>query len=72
MAMTQAERDAIPKEDFADPMNMKYPCDTQAHLDACARLIGLAPSSRQAAIKRRAIQIARRKGLKLPQSWQSG
>src|SRR2546423_10958491 len=65
--ITAYERDAIPAEDFAGP-DGTYPCDTQEHLDAAAHLIGHA--SDPAAVKKKAIEIAKRKGLTLPESWQ--
>jgi hypothetical protein len=67
--LTEDERDKIASEDFAQPPD-GYPCDTQAHLDACAKLIGKAPADEQAAIKKTAMAIAKRKGLELPDSWQ--
>jgi hypothetical protein len=73
-SLTKGERDAIDDSDFAwpdAPDHPKYPIDSQAHLDAAARLIGRAPESEQAAIKARAIKIARRKGFALPDSWQA-
>lgn len=66
--LSQKERDSIADEDFAGP-NRTFPIDTQAHLDAAARLIGHAADP--AAVKRKAIAIAKRKGLKLPESWES-
>jgi hypothetical protein len=69
--LTKAEREAISIDDFADPDNRKYPIRSQRELDAAARLIGRAPASKQAAIKARAIRIAKRKGLSLPDSWKA-
>lgn len=63
------ERDKIPLADFADPTNRKYPIIDQAHLDSAVRLIGRAPKDKQAAIKARIKKIAKRKGLKLPESY---
>lgn len=66
------ERDKIPREDFAwpdAPGGPKYPCDTQDHLDACAKLIGDAPEDQQASIKSRAKSIAKRHGFSIPDSW---
>jgi hypothetical protein len=68
-SLTQKERDAIDDSDFAWPEEQKYPIDTQAHLDAAAKLIGRAPESVQAKIKKNAIRIAKRKKLSLPDSW---
>src|SRR5579885_919060 len=69
-SLTVKERKEIPLEDFAWPEERKYPIDSQAHLDAAAKLIGRAPENKQAEIKARAIRIAKRKGFMLPQSWQ--
>lgn len=72
MSMTKAERAAIPREDYAwpdAPGGPKYPINSQAHLDAAARLIGRAPASVQPRIKARATAIARRKGYQLPDTW---
>lgn len=67
--MTKKERDKIPSSDFAWPEERKYPITDQAHLDSAVKLLGRAPKGKQAAIKKRIIQIAKRKGLKLPESW---
>ena len=66
-SLTKAERDAIDEEDFAGPHH-SFPINSQEHLDAAAKLIGHADDP--AAVKRKAISIAKRKGLKLPESWQ--
>lgn len=66
--ISKKERDKMPKEDFADPPE-GFPLPDQKHLDAAVKLLGRAPKSKQAAIKRRIIEIAKRKGLKLPDSW---
>ena len=67
----QKERDSIPLEDFAWPEERKYPCDTQDHVDSCAKLLGHAPADKQASIKARAIRIAKRHGFSIPDSWKS-
>lgn len=72
--LTVKQRDAIPLSDYAwpdAPGRPKYPCDTQAHLDACAKLLGHAPDDKQASIKARAIRIAKRHKFTLPDSWKS-
>jgi hypothetical protein len=72
MALTKAQRDAIPRVDYAwpdAPGGPKYPINSQAHLDAAARLIGRAPTNVQPRIKARATAIAKRKGYTLPDSW---
>lgn len=67
--ISKKERDEIPAEDYAWPEAKKYPIRTQEEVDAAARLIGRAPKSKQASIKRRIISIAKRKGFKLPESY---
>jgi hypothetical protein len=67
--ISKKERDKVPAEDFGDPENRKYPIRNQGDLDAAVKLIGRAPADKQAAIKARIKKIAKRKGLKLPESW---
>jgi 2'-5' RNA ligase len=69
--LTVKQRAKIDDNNFAWPEQRKYPIDTQDHLDAAAKLIGRAPKSKQAAIKARAIQIAKRLKLTLPDTWKS-
>lgn len=66
-SLTKKERDAIDEDDFAGP-DHSFPIDTQAHLDAAAHLIGHAADP--AAVKNKAIAIAKRKGFTLPKAWQ--
>lgn len=66
-SLTVKEREAIDDEDFAGP-DHSFPIDTQAHLDAAEHLIGHAADP--AAVKQKAIAIAKRKGFTLPKSWQ--
>lgn len=61
----KSERDKIPAEDFGDPKNRKFPIRNQHDLDSAAKLIGKAGPG----VKKRIIAIAKRKGLKLPDSW---
>jgi hypothetical protein len=68
--ISKKERDKVSTEDFGDPENRKYPVRNQHDLDSAARLIGRAPKSKQAAIKKRIKEIAKRKGLTIPASWQ--
>lgn len=63
----QKERDSYDAEDFAGP-DRSFPITSQAQLDAAAKLIGHAADP--AAVKKKAIAIAKRKGFKLPDSWQ--
>src|SRR5579859_2644125 len=72
-SMTMDERNKIDDSDFAwpdAPDHPKYPVHDQDHLDAAAKLIGRAPADKQGEIKARAKRIAKRKGLKLPESWE--
>jgi len=74
-SMTMDERNKVDDSDFAwpdAPDHPKYPVHDQAHLDAAAKLIGRAPADKQDEIKARAKRIAKRKGLKLPDSWEEG
>ncbi|NWJ46459.1 MAG: hypothetical protein HXX08_11320 [Chloroflexi bacterium] len=66
--LSQEERDKIPDSDFAGP-DRTFPIDSQEHLESAARLIGHAANPD--AVKRKAIRIAKRKGYKLPDAWQS-
>lgn len=63
----QKERDSYDADDFAGP-DRSFPITTQAQLDAAAHLIGHAADP--AAVKAKAIAIAKRKGFKLPDAWQ--
>lgn len=67
--LSQSERDAIDDSDFAGP-HRSFPIDSQEHLNSAAKLIGHADDP--AAVKSKAISIARRKGYSLPDSWQDG
>lgn len=70
-SLTVAERKEIDLADFAWPEERKFPCDTQEHVDACAKLLGHAPENKQAEIKARAIRIAKRHGFSIPDSWKA-
>jgi hypothetical protein len=61
------ERREMPESDFAGP-HRSFPIKTQEDVDNAARLIGHAKDPE--AVKRRIIEIARRKGFKIPESWQ--
>jgi len=64
--ITEAERAAIPDEDFAGP-NHTFPCNTQAHVYAAAHLYGRAADP--TAVRARIIEIAHRHGFALPEEW---
>jgi hypothetical protein len=61
---SDAERDAIPDEDFGDVTNKLFPCRTQQELRQC--LDELAYAEDPTAVKTRLVEIAARKGLKIP------
>jgi hypothetical protein len=61
------ERREMPESDFAGP-HRSFPIRTQEDVDNAARLIGHAKDPE--AVKRRIIEIARRKGFKIPEKWQ--
>ena len=63
----QKERDSYDDADFAGP-DRSFPVTSQAQLDAAAHLIGHAADP--AAVKAKAIAIAKRKGFTLPDAWQ--
>lgn len=66
---SQKERDAMPLEDFGDPDNRAFPIkEAEDVIHAAERLHNA--SGNQAAIKKRIIKIAKRKGFPLPQTWQ--
>ena len=67
--LTKAQRDKLPASAFGDPKNRLFPVVDQDDVDSAARLIGKADNP--AAVKRRIIAIARRKGLKIPDAWQA-
>src|SRR5579859_1107554 len=62
----QKERDSYDAADFAGP-DRSFPITSQAQLDAAAHLIGHAADP--AAVKAKAIAIAKRKGFTLPDAW---
>lgn len=66
------DRKKIADEDFAWTEQRKFPINSQEHLDSAVKLIGRAPPDKQAAIKRRIVEIAHRKRLKLPDGWTKG
>jgi hypothetical protein len=68
--LTKAQRDQLPLSSFADPQHRLFPILDQSDLTAVSHLIGKARDP--AAVKKRAIEIAHRKGLKIPQAWQEG
>lgn len=65
----QKERDSYDASDFAGP-DRSFPITSQAQLEAAAHLIGHAADP--AAVKAKAIRIAKRKGFSLPDSWKEG
>jgi hypothetical protein len=67
--LSKTQRSKIAKADYAWPDEDKYPIRNQGELDSCAKLIGRAPAAEQAKIRARAMEIAKRKGLSLPDTW---
>lgn len=64
-----AKREKLPASDFAGP-NQSFPIKTQADVKAAASLAHHAKDP--AAVKRRILAIAKRKGLKPPAAWKEG
>lgn len=67
---TKEKRDALRDEDFGWPEEKKYPVADQDDMDAATKLVGRAPESMQDKIKARLKSIAKRKDLKLPETWE--
>lgn len=65
---TQKKRDALPEDDFAGP-HQSFPIKSQKDVEDAARLIGHAEDPE--AVKSRIKSIAKRKGFKVPKSWES-
>ena len=65
---SQKARNKMPDSDFAGP-HQSYPIRTQQDVYNAARLVGHAADP--AAVKAAIIRIAKRKGFKLPDSWQT-
>jgi hypothetical protein len=68
-SISQKQRDAMPASDFAGE-GTSFPIPDQEHLDAAVKLLGHESPEEQTKIKARIKEIAKRKGLSLPQSWQ--
>lgn len=64
----QDKRDKLPDDDFAGP-DKSYPIKSQADVDSAAKLIGHAEDPE--AVKRKIIEIAKRKGLVVPEAWKT-
>lgn len=67
--LTKQQRDALPESDFGQPNGRLFPIVDQDDLDSAAHLIGKAKNPDK--VKARIIAIAKRKGLKIPDAWQS-
>ena len=67
--IAEHERAAIPAGDFAGP-NRTFPIRNQVDVMHASHLIGHAADPQ--AVKRKIIEIARRKGLDIPESWETG
>lgn len=68
--LSAAERKQIPDSDFAGP-NRTFPCHDQAHVDAAVKMLGHKTGALYDRIRAGIKRIAKRKGLKLPDSWGS-
>jgi hypothetical protein len=68
--ISQKARDAMPESDFAGS-GTSFPITDQTHLDAAVKLLGRESPDEQTKIKSRIREIAKRKGLSLPESWQN-
>ena len=66
---TAEKRKATPLKNFGWPSERKYPIEDQDDVDSAAKLIGKAPESMRASIKKRIMAIAKRLGLKIPDAW---
>jgi len=68
---SKMDREKIPREDFGDPENRKFPIVTPTDVEDAARLVGHAANPEE--VKKRIVAIARRKGrefvARLPDSW---
>lgn len=62
----QAERDKVPDEDMAGP-GRTFPIRNQQDVHNASKLIGHADNPE--AVKRKIIEIAKRKNLKIPDTW---
>ena len=67
--LTAKARRALPKSSFAGP-HRTFPINNASAPRRAAHLLGKA--SNPAAVKRRIISIAKRKGYPLPKAWQKG
>src|SRR6185312_5604975 len=68
---TAEKRKELPVKDFGWPEKRKYPIDTQEDVDSAAKLIGKAPEDMRERIKTKIIAIAKRKGLTVPDAWET-
>ncbi len=66
---SQKEREAMDKSDFGDPEHLAFPIKVAEDVIHAAERLHNA-SGNQAAIKKRIIAIAKRKGFPLPETWQ--
>lgn len=68
--VSQKERDKMPLEDFGDPENRGFPVKDEKHFKLAVRDLGREPAEKQEKIKKRLIEIARRKGYAIPSTWE--
>lgn len=67
--ISQEERDKVHSDDFAGP-HRSFPIRDQHDVESAAKLIGHASPEDRETIKSKIKSIARRKGLKIPASWE--
>jgi hypothetical protein len=65
--LTAKQRRALPLSDFGDPERRLFPIVDQADVESASHLIGKAKDP--AAVRKRIISIAKRKGLTIPDAW---
>jgi hypothetical protein len=65
--ISKEERDKIPEDSFAGP-DRSFPIRNQKDVDDAAKLIGKAKDPE--AVKSKIKKIAKKKGLKIPKSWE--
>jgi len=59
--LSKKQREKIPDEDFAGP-NRSFPCHDKRHYLAALKLVGRKPKSEQGKIRKKILEIGKRKG----------
>ncbi len=60
--ISKKERNKMSKDDFGDPENEGYPVKDKKHYTLALQMVGKAPPNKQAAIRKRILEIGKRKG----------